>query len=128
MCSSDLAWQSRLQTLVATSTAEAEYLAFAAATKEAMYLRNVLQEIGLAQEEPTTVYEDNQPCIAIATNPMTTGRTKHIQLRYHFVRDAVIDRIVNIVYCPTKDMVADFLTKILAAAAAAPLFGIAFGR
>ena len=59
---------------------------------------------------------------------MTTGRTKHIQLRYHFVRDAVIDRIVNIVYCPTKDMVADFLTKILAAAAAAPLFGIAFGR
>ena len=59
------------------------------------------------------IYEDNQSCIALATNPIYHSRTKHIDIKYHFIRDHA-DKEVDIVYCPTKDMVADALTKPLA--------------
>jgi hypothetical protein len=66
---------------------------------------------------PTMMLEDNSGCMALATNPMTTGNTKHIDIRYHFIRDLVKSGEVLIEYCPTRDMVADALTKFLLPAA-----------
>ena len=60
---------------------------------------------------PVQVYEDNRGCIALATNPMTTGKTKHIDVKYHFVRGPVRERHIEVVWCETTDMLADILTK-----------------
>ena len=55
--------------------------------------------------------EDNSGCMALATNDMTTGKTKHIDIRYHFIREVVKSKAVVIQYCNTSDMLADVLTK-----------------
>ena len=60
-----------------------------------------------------TVYEDNQTCLAIASNHMSQKRTRHIDIRYHFIRDFVQDGTIKVVYCVTKNMLADILTKAL---------------
>jgi hypothetical protein len=104
---------SRKQQTVALSTAEAEYVALAAATQEALWLRALLEELGLHQEQPTLLLQDNQSAIAIAKNPEFHARTKHIDIRHHFVRDAVEDKMIHLKFCPTEEMVADALTKPL---------------
>lgn len=75
-----VSWKSQLQKSVALSTAEAEYMALAAASQEALFLRQLLNELGKRLEEPTCIGEDNQSCIAMATNQMTTSRAKHIDI------------------------------------------------
>ena len=62
---------------------------------------------------PTVLMEDNQGAIAIAKNPIIHARTKHIDIRYHYVREALQKRIIELRYCPTSDMIADILTKPL---------------
>jgi KUP system potassium uptake protein len=59
-------------------------------------------------EQPTLIKEDNQ---AIARNPVSHGRTKYIDIRYHFIREAIQERNISLEYCPTEDMLADLLTK-----------------
>ena len=65
-------------------------------------------------DEWTTIMEDNQDTMATAQNPVFHRRTKHIQIRYHYVREAVAEGIIKLVYCPTKDMLAYIFTKALA--------------
>jgi len=109
-----ISWRSKVQSTVALSTAESEFDAVCEATREVRYLRNLLQELGFDQDKPTVIYEDNQPCIALALNPVTSsGRTRHAALRFHFVREGIADKTLQLVYCPTSDMVADGLTKPL---------------
>jgi hypothetical protein len=109
-----VSWRCKVQSTVALSTAEAEFDALCAATREAVYLRGLLQEMGIAQQSATTIFEDNQPCIALMHNPMTSSRTKHVAMRFHFVREKLQAKILDVVYCPTEEMVADIMTKILA--------------
>ncbi len=105
-----ISWRSKKQTTVALSTAEAEYVALAAAAQEAVWLRNVMKE--LREKLPATViHEDNQSAIAIAKNPQFHGRTKHIEIKYHFVRELVDNGTVKLHYCDTSNMLADLLTK-----------------
>ena len=122
-----VSWRCKLQSTIALSTAEAEFDALCAATREAMYLRGLLQEMGLQQQQATTIFEDNQPCIALARNPMTSARTRHVALRFDFVREKLRAALVDVVYCPTGDMVADMLTKILPAPQQAKLREIVHG-
>ena len=68
------------------------------------------------QKHPITVFEDNQSCISLAKNPTFHARTKHIDIRHHFVREAVENELIELVYCPTEEMIADILTKPLAKA------------
>ena len=77
-----------------------------------MYLQQMLEEIGL-KAIPVTIFEGNQPCIHIASNPVTSSRSKHIAVWYHYVRKVISNNIVQIKYKPTQDMVADCLTKNL---------------
>ena len=108
-----VSWLSKKQSTVALSTTEAEYMALSSATQEAIWIQRLLEDLGTVQDDGISIQEDNQGAIALAKNPIAHARTKHIQIRYHFVREAVEEGIINLNYCPTEDMVADILTKPL---------------
>jgi len=109
-----VSWSSKKQPTVALSSTEAEYMAVTNTTKEVMWHQAFLQELGFAQSQATTIFEDNQSCIALVKNPIHHARTKHIDIQHHFVREKVESNEVKIVYMPTETMVADALTKALA--------------
>ena len=106
-----ISWNSKKQPTVALSTTEAEYMAVTQATKEAIWLRGLLKEVGHDTKEPVTIYSDNQGCISLAKNPVYHAKSKHIDIQHHFVREKVSNGAVNILYQGTEQMVADSLTK-----------------
>ena len=108
-----VSWLSKKQATVALSTAEAEYVALSAATQEAIWLRRLLADVGEPLEDPIVINEDNQGAIAIAKNPVGHARTKHIDMRYHFVREGVQNGAIILKYVASGDMIADILTKPL---------------
>jgi hypothetical protein len=108
-----ISWRSKKQTVVAQSTAEAEYVALAAVTQEAQALRKLYQTLGLPPVKPTKIWEDNQAAIAIAENPINYKRTKHIDVKYHYTRDQLEKGTIEIAYCATDDQLADIFTKSL---------------
>jgi hypothetical protein len=107
-----VSWYSHTQPVVALSTAEAEYIALTDIAKEIVWFKTFLNELGYPQDS-VMVYEDNQAAIRIAKNPQDHKRTKHIQVRYHYVRDQVRDDIFKLQYIPTADQLADLFTKAL---------------
>lgn len=109
--SSLISWKSRKQPTVALSTCEAEYIALASAIQECMYLQQLLKGMDTYKYAPTKVYDDNQGAIALARNPVNRQRCKHIDIKYHFIRETVSSGKISLEYCPTDDMIADLLTK-----------------
>lgn len=109
-----ISWNCKRQPTIALSTTEAEYMATSQCTKEAIWLRKLLADVGLVQEGATTIMCDNQGCIALAKNPTHHSRTKHIDVQHHFIREKLEGNEISLKYCPTEDMVADVLTKALA--------------
>ncbi len=105
-----ISWYSKKQSVVAQSAAEAEYYAASTASNEAVWLQRLLNELGFDQKT-ITLFEDNQACIALSKNPEEHRRTKHIQVKYHVIRDYVAKGFVKFVYCDTKDQLADMFTK-----------------
>jgi hypothetical protein len=108
-----VSWASKLQPTVALSSAEAEYLAVCAAVQEAIHLRQLMKDIGYTQGQPTVIFEDNQGCIALSANPVFHRRTKHIDIRYHFIRERIASGEIELRYIPTEQQLADILTKAL---------------
>lgn len=108
-----ISWSSKRQPTVALSTTEAEYMALCEATREAIWLRLLLRDIGYTQQSATIIYGDNQGSLALARNPVHHSRVKHIDIRHHFVRECLEDHTVDVQYCDTQNMVADVLTKPL---------------
>ncbi|CAI7879547.1 unnamed protein product [Closterium sp. NIES-54] len=108
-----ISWQSSKQELIALSSAEAEYIALYSATKEGLYLRELLEEAKLAQLPSFSLFCDNQSAIRIANKNGFANRTKHIALRYFFVKDEIEKGRLELSYCPTSKMAADYLTKKL---------------
>jgi hypothetical protein len=107
-------YKSRKQSYVAQSTCEAEYYSVADATKEAIHIRQILSELFTRHVSgTTTIWEDNQSCIAYSLNALVSGKTKHIDMKYHFVKDHVRLGTIKLRYLPIVDMVADMLTKPL---------------
>ena len=86
-------------------------MSLAAACQELLHVRQLLKSIGIKFSGPFKMFEDNQGGIALATNALTTNRTKHIDVRYHFFRQCVQRNQVKVIWIPTLDMVADILTK-----------------
>lgn len=115
-----LLWDTKLQTEIALSTAEAEYIALYTALRELIHLLNLLEDFkrpfNLHLNTPNikcTVFEDNQRCIAIDTSDKFTPLTKHIALKYHHFRDHVKRGVIDIQHIDTADQIADILTKSL---------------
>jgi hypothetical protein len=108
-----ISWSSWKQELITLSTAEAEYVATTHAAKEAIWLHWLIFELFPALKMPTTLYCDNQAALRLATDDNYHTHTKHIDLRYHFIRQVVASWALKLIYCPTDDMTADILTKAL---------------
>jgi len=107
-----VSWASKRQATVAASTTEAEYIAAAAAAKEALWLRTLLRELG-ASQQTVSIYADNQSAMKVISNPITSARSKHIDVAHHLVRERAARGEVAFTYIPTAEMVADALTKAL---------------
>ena len=106
-----VSYSSRKQSCVALSTAEAEYMALASATQEAVWLRKLATDLHLDTKGPMLIYEDNQATIVMSKDPQYHGRSKHIDIKFHYVRDQCNDNVIQLKYCPTNDMIADIFTK-----------------
>ena len=108
-----ISWSSKRQASPAVSSAEAEYMALARATKEAIWLQTLLGELHGVTCGTVPIYVDNSSCIALAKNPESHERTKHIDIQYHLIRHHVAHQRIEVIHCPTAYMWADFLTKSL---------------
>ena len=110
-----ISWSSQTQSVVALSTTEAEYYALCEATKEALHVQKLLAELKQqSTTECTIIFEDNNACVSWSkTEGLDHNRTKHIDIRYHMIRDNVKKQRVHIEYLPTQEMVADIMTKPL---------------
>ncbi|XP_041564465.1 secreted RxLR effector protein 161-like [Drosophila elegans] len=109
-----ISWECRKQRTVALSSTEAEYMALFDSSKEAVHLRSFLQEI-LGQLKTTIIYNDNQGAGQLTRNPVFHKRTKHVDIRHHFIRELVEEGTISVNYIPTTEMSADILTKGLSA-------------
>ena len=89
-------WMSKKQSIVALSTCEAEYVASSTSIYEAIWLKNLLKEFDHSQEEPIIIYVDNKSAIKHSKNPIQHGRSKHIDMKYHFLRDYVKQKVVKL--------------------------------
>lgn len=111
---STVSWGTTKQKSVALSTSEAEYMALADTLKDVKWLVSMLAEFGVKALTPIGVFCDNQAAISLSSNPGNHRSSKHIDIRYHFIRDLVLDGLVTVTYVPTAENVADVLTKGLA--------------
>eukprot|EP00253_Pinus_taeda_P018717 PITA_18717 len=103
----------RKQRSVALSSTKVEYMAASLAACEAIWMRKILVGLFGSHLELTVIYCDNQSCIKLSANPIFHDRSKHIDIRYHHMRDCVQWRIMLLSYIPTEDQGADILTKVL---------------
>jgi hypothetical protein len=108
-----VSWSSRKQDIVTTSTTEAEYVALANATKEALWLRQLLGELGYCQTGPSLLLADNQGAIVLSEDQSNHACTKHIDVRFHFVRERTANGEIFVKYVQSQDNVVDIFTKPL---------------
>ena len=107
-----ISWRSKRQTTVALSTAEAEFISASAMVQEVIYLRKLLENLGFPQKEPTPVFADNETCIKWSEGAVGgSERAKHVDLRIHFVHDAVAAKHLKLNKIESKLNGADILTK-----------------
>jgi len=110
---SPVTWQSQKQTIVAISSCESEYVAAATTTCQGIWLARLLSEFSSSDAKPFVLRVDNQSAIALAKNPVFHDRSKHIELKYHFIREAVETKKLELEFVPTEFQLADMLTKPL---------------
>ena len=108
-----VSWSSKLQSMVALSTTEAEYISAVEASKEIMWMRQFMGELGYPPSSSSVLLMDNQSAISVSKNPEHHGRMKHLDLRWFWLRDVVDYGLIRPVFVPTEDMAADILTKPL---------------
>ncbi|GJS61287.1 hypothetical protein Tco_0656071 [Tanacetum coccineum] len=105
-----ISWQCKKQTIVATSTTEAEYVAAASCCGQVLWIQNQMLDYGFNFMN-TKIYIDNESTICIVKNPVYHSNTKHIAIRHHFIRDAYEKKLIQVLKIHTDDNVADLLTK-----------------
>jgi hypothetical protein len=109
-----VSWKSQKQKCVATSSCEAEYDSLASSMKEAIYLNSLLSEIGLGKFAQVILHVDNQGALYLASDPVFHARSKHIDIRHHFIRGVLKENDnIKLAYLSTDSMLADVLTKAL---------------
>ena len=113
MSSGIVSWSSRKQQVVTLYTTEAEFIVAATSACQAIWMRRILKELHFQQHEPTIIYCDNSSAIKLLKNLVLHGRSKHIDVRYHFLCDLTNEGIIDLVHCRSEDQVADIMTKPL---------------
>ena len=108
-----ICWRSRLQSIVALSSTEAEYVRATPAVQEILWLRDLLCELGINDRSPSLLNMDNRGAVALTRRAGDSNRTKHIDIRHHFIRSHVEHKCIKVQYTPTDEMIADILTKNL---------------
>jgi hypothetical protein len=108
-----VSWTSTLEPTVALSSAESELMAATLAAKQAIYLRDLLKFLGHIQLEPTILFEDNTACIRLSKHSEFHKRTKHIDIRWFYIREKFISNEINLIKIASHDNVADLFTKIV---------------
>ena len=111
-----ISWCSKKQQCVSLSTMESEYVAYTIAVQEAIWLRRFLQSFSITGhlDEAVVIHYDSTVAITYARDPKYHGRTKHIDIRYHFIRDVITQGQLVLRHIPISDMIADPLTKSIA--------------
>ncbi|KAL7128501.1 hypothetical protein ABFS83_13G000400 [Erythranthe nasuta] len=112
LCGSCICWKSQLQNIVSISTTEAEYIAATEAVKESLWLKGLLSEIGFLKVK-VVIFSDSQSGIQLCKNPVFHDRTKHIEIKYHFIRKVVEKGEINLEKIPSEFNPADMGTKCL---------------
>eukprot|EP00253_Pinus_taeda_P034558 PITA_34558 len=113
MGSGAISWASKKHSIVALSTAEAEYVAATAAVCQAVWMRRMLRSLGQEQAKAIVIFCDNSSAIALSKNSVFHKRTKHIDTRFHYIRELVNNGEIVLEHCRTQEQVADILTKPL---------------
>jgi hypothetical protein len=106
-----ISWTSKKQPTVALSSMEAEYMAESLASRQALWLHNIMRELGIPYSGPTTLRVDNKSAIDYSRNSTNHSRAKHIDIQHHFIHEKLISREIEIQYCATDDNLADVFTK-----------------
>lgn len=109
--SGPIIWSSKLHTSTALSTAESEFVALSSCVREVRWIRSLLSEIGCLETGPTTIYQDNLGAISWTEHVQGLMKVKHVGIKYHYVREAVVRKDVEVAYAPSSVNRADSLTK-----------------
>ena len=106
-----VSWKSKKQRTVALSSREAEYMALTATTQEAIFLSMLSKDFGLLSSDPVCIYGENQGPIALVKNPVSHNGSKHIDIKCHFIREKYSKGLIELVYVPSGNNIADIMTK-----------------
>ncbi|XP_058742222.1 secreted RxLR effector protein 161-like [Vicia villosa] len=111
-----ISWSSKKQEIVTLSTTEAEYVAATTCACQAFWLKRILEGLNFGQErevDATAIYCDNSSAIKLSKNLVLHGRSKHIDVKFHFIRNLAKDGVIELHYCKSEDQIADIMTKPL---------------
>lgn len=108
-----ISWASKKQPVVALSTTEAEYMAATLCACQCVWLRRVLEKIEVEEKTATMIMCDNSSTIQLSKNPVFHGKSKHIDVKFHFLRDLVNNGVIKLSYCASENQTADIMTKPL---------------
>ena len=113
LSSGAVSWISKKQPIVTLSTTKAEFVAAAGCASQVIWMRRVLDQLGHVQKKSTIVMCDNNSTIKLSKNPVMHGRSKHIDVRFHFLRELANDGIIELMHCGTEEQTIDVMTKPL---------------
>ena len=110
---SPITWSAKKQLTVARSSTEAKYRALASAAAELCWIRMILKNLGVYLTLPPMLWYDNVSALALASSPIFLARTKHIEVDYHYIKEKVLNKDLQINFISTHDQLADIFTKAL---------------
>ena len=108
-----VSWLSKKQSSIALFTVEAEYIVAASCCTQVIWMKNTLEDLLVKYDHPIVINCDNTSAISISKNPIVHSKTKHIPIKYHFLRDQVSQKVVILEYINTKEHIANIFTKPL---------------
>ena len=108
-----ISWASKKKPIVSISSAEAEYVAATSASCQAVWLRRILKDISHTENDPTPIFYDNTSAIALSKNHVFHKKSKHIDTRFHFIRELVNNGDIALQFCGSRDQLVDIFTKPL---------------